>query len=603
MRVLVASAMVFTLFGCEGALFGPRDETIPFRDPTSPGSPTSPTPNPVDPMQPRGATPSPFACDPTQQPRELPLRRLTRHEYVNTVGAFLREALPSSNGAVLNALATPLAAVPEDSVMRANGESHGGYARLDQTTQQATVDATYAVAVELGRQATSSTARLTELMGACATDGSTTNDASCLAALVDKLGPLAVRHSLGADDRAFFIATAGTTPVAPEAVADVLAVMLSAPGFLYHLESGAQLVEQDRYSLDAFELAARLSYHFWQAPPDATLRASAASGALLQDAEYRAQVARLVGDPRSDAMVNEFFEQWFRLHELGSLTSRLGTPQYDAFAGANRPSAQLRDSMFTEVLNAVRWNLRHGASLDELLTDRRQFTTSAELAAIYGAPAWDGTSVPAELPTSRSGLFTRAAFLANDSATTRPVMKGLRLRNALLCDSMPPPPGNLMVTTPELSADATTRQVVANLTEQPGSSCQGCHQMLNPLGYASEGFDALGRERTHQQLYDVNGNPTAAPPIDTSGVPRIDVDDPRPFTDIADVTARLAESRRVDSCFARQYFRYAFQRGESFTVDACALATLDEAARTGSLEAALSSVVQLPGFKTRRITP
>lgn len=558
---------------------------------------------PPGPETPRGEAAIPFECDPAQTPAELPLRRLSRAEYLNTVRAFANAALPQSNGAAWNALGTELGQVPQDTVVKVNGETHGGFSRLDQTTQQATVDATYAVSVALARQVTRPSARLTELMGSCATDANTGNDASCLAALVDKLGPLAVRHTLSADDRAFFIATAGTTPVDPDAVADVLTVMTAAPGFLYHVESGVQPLGGGVFALDAQELAARLSYHFWQAPPDPALRASAASDALLQDGEYRMQVARLLADPRAEVMVNDFFNQWFRLQELGSLTSRVGTAQYDAFAGANRPSVQLRDAMFDDVLSAVRWNVKHGATLDGLLTDSRQYTQSAELASIYEAPVWDGTSEPAQLPATRSGLLTRAAFLANDSANTRPVMKGLRIRTALLCDSIPAPPGNLMVTTPELAADATTRQQIENLTEQPGSSCLGCHRSLNPLGFGSEGFDALGRVRTHQQLFDVGGNATGAPQVNTVSTPRVEFDDDRVFADIGSITRRLAESRRVDSCFARQYFRYSFQRAESLTLDACSLRTLDLAARGGSLTDALAATAFLPGFKSRRLSP
>jgi hypothetical protein len=591
MRTLLVSAMVVVTLGCEGALLGPRAEI--------PGAPTTPAPGTVA----RGEVPVPFACDPQQAPAELPLRRLSRTEYVNTVQAFARSALPASSGVALAAIETPLATVPNDSMVKPLGDTHGGYTRLDQTTQQATVDATYDVAVALAREATRSPARLTELMGACATDADTTNDASCLGALVDKLGPIAVRRALSPADRTFFLETAGTTPVAADAVADVLAVMLSSPGFLYHLEAGAELVEGDRYSLDAYEVASRLSYHFWQGPPDDALRAAAASGALLQDAEYRAQVDRLVRDPRANPVIDEFFAQWFRLSELGSLTSRLGTPVYDAFAGANRPSAALRERMFDDVLAAVRWNVRAGGTLDGLLTDARQFTTDPELAALYDAPAWDGTSEPTPLPAARSGLLTRAAFLANDSANTRPVMKGYRIRNALLCDSIAPPPPGLMVMTPELDPNATTRQVVANLTEQPGSSCLGCHVTMNPLGYASEGFDALGRVRTHQQLFDSSGAPTVAPAVETRGVPHIELEDTGEYADIGAITKRIAESRRFDSCFARQYFRFAFRRAENLTADACALKALDEAARAGSLHDAVSAIAFLPEFKTRRISP
>ncbi len=593
MRKLLVSALVISTLGCEGFIMLPEGAEVP-------GTPTD---VPSDTPGTRGVVAVPFACDAQQQPDELPLRRLSRTEYVNSVQAFVRAALPQSSAAALTALAAPLSAVPNDARAKPLGETHGGYLRLDQTTQQATIDATYDVAVAVAQQATNSAARRSELMGACATDASTTNDAACLSALVDKLGPLALRRALTPADRTFFIDTAGTTPVAADAVADVLAVMLSSPGFLYHVESGAEQLEGDRYALDAFELAARLSYHFWQAPPDDALRASAASGALLQDAEYRAQVARLVADPRAMPVLDDFFAQWFRLHELGSLTSRVGTPVYDAFAGANAPSASLRERMFDDVLAAVRWNVRSGGSLDGLLTDARQFTTDVELAALYGAPAWDGTSEPARLPAARSGLLTRAAFLANDSANTRPVMKGYRIRNALLCDAISPPPPGLVVTTPELDPNATTRQVVANLTEQPRSSCLGCHVALNPLGYASEGFDALGRARTHQQLFDTAGAATVALAVETQAVPRIEFDDDDAYGDIGAVTQRIAASRRFDSCFARQYFRFAFRRAESLTSDACALRALDEAARTGSLADAVSAVAFLPEFKSRRLAP
>ncbi len=501
--------------------------------------------------------------------------------------------------AVMLALAPALAQLPADAVTRPGSESHGGFSRLDQSTQQATVESTYAISVALGEQLTG---HLGELMGTCATDGTSANDAACLDALVDRLGPLALRHALSAEDRAFFVATAGATPVDPAAVADVLAVMTASPGFLYQLESGAQEVSPGVWALDAYELAARLAYHFWQGPPDAELLASAASGALLEEEAYRAQVQRLLEDPRAEPGLDEFVRQWLRLDSLGSLTSRVGTPLYDAFAGANRPTDGLREAMFDDVLRAARWNLREGASLDDFLLDSRQFTTSAELAAIYEAPAWDGVSAPQALPPVRAGLLTRAALLANDSANTRPIMKGLRIRNAVLCDEIPPPPPSVMVTTPELSSESTTRQVVANLTEQRGTSCAGCHSLwLNPMGFSSENFDALGRARTHQQLFDLTGAPTVALPVDTSAVARINSDDDRMFADLREVSSRIAESRRFDSCFARQYFRYTFRRPEVLTGDGCSLRALDDAARAGSLFDALAAPAFLPSFKTRRL--
>lgn len=598
----MGAVAALALTACEGTLVGGLSTgsttspvtpgTVPVEGPTSPPTPPGP----------RGETPSPFTCVPQPAP-ELPLRRLSRDEYRNAVEDFVRAALPMAATSVVSAVQPTLEQVPTDARVAAPGDTHGGFTRLDQTVQQPAVDASWATAVAVANQLTRPSARLGQLLGACATDADASNDAACLRALVNRLAPLAHRAPLRPGEADFYVQTAGATPVAPDAVADVLTLMLGSPGFLYHLESGTGPGPDGTVTLDAFELASRLSFHFWQRPPDDELRARAADGSLSSEAVYRQQVDRLVRDSRAAPVRRQFFDQWFRLDELGSLTSRLGTPQYDAFAGADRPTPALRGAMFDEVLAAAEGAVAEGLSLDAMLLDARHFSTSAELSRLYGVTPWDGRSPLPGAPPHRSGLFTRAAFLANDSATTRPVMKGLRLRSAFLCDTMPPPPGNLMVTTPELSPTATTRDVVANLTEQPQSSCRGCHVLLNPLGYASENFDALGRHRQTQRLFDEQGRATGAPPVRTDAVTRVDIDDDTSLDDIAAVTRRMAESKRVDSCFARHAFRFAFRRPEHLALDGCSLARLDEAARRGTLLDAFAAVAHLPAFKTRRLSP
>ncbi len=597
-RLLGVVLTALALTACEGALVGGLSMDAVGPDAPVPAGPVGPT----SPTAPRGETPSPFECTPQAAP-ELPLRRLSRDEYRNAVEDFVRVALPMAATSVVAAVQPTLDQVPNDARVPAPGDTHGGFTRLDQTVQQPAVDGSWATAVAVATQLTRPSARLGQLLGACATDADVSNDAACLRALVTRLGPVAHRAPLRPGEADFYVQTAGATPVAPDAVADVLTLMLGAPGFLYHLESGTGPGPDGASTLDAFELAARLSFHFWQRPPDDELRARAADGSLSSDAVYRQQVDRLVRDPRAAAVRRQFFDEWFRLDELGSLTSRLGTAQYDAFAGADRPTPALRGAMFDEVLAAAEGAVAQGLSLDAMLLDGRHFSTSAELSRLYGVTPWDGRSPPPAAPPHRSGLFTRAAFLANDSATTRPIMKGLRLRSAFLCDTMPPPPGNLMVTTPELSPTATTRDVVANLTEQRGSSCLGCHTLLNPLGFASEGFDALGRHRETQRLFDEQGRPTGAPAVRTDAVTRVDIDDDTSLDGIAAVTRRMADSKRVDSCFARHAFRFAFRRPEQQSLDGCSLQRLDEAARRGTLLDAFAAVAHLPAFKTRRLSP
>jgi hypothetical protein len=543
-----------------------------------------------------------FTCTPDQTPDELPLRRLTKRQLLNAVRDLVqRTGLGAQDQSqVLAAVMPTLSAFPEDRLVGVPGEKHGGFTQLDQAIQQGQVDVTYAAANELGRELTSSTARLGALLGACATDGSTANDLQCLRDFVASFGALVERRPLDTADVDFYVSVAGTTPVAPAAVADVVALLFTSPRFLYHVEEGDPSASGPS-ALDAYALASRLSFHFWQTIPDQALLDAAASGALLTEDGYRAQVQRLFDDPRTDAALDDFFAHWFRLDELPPLNTRVGTPVFDAFAGADVPTATLHQEMMAEVLDASRDVARSGGAVGDLLTSRRFFARSDALARLYRQPAWDGVSTPVDfMEASRTGLLTRAAFLATGSANTRPVMKGFRIRNALLCQKVPPPPNNAMATPIELMPDLTTRETVAAITEAPGSACAGCHAtLLNPLGYATENFDALGRHRTMQQLFDEQGRPTIAKPIDTRATPNVSGVS-TPIDGAAELTRLLAEGGEFQTCFVRQYFRFTFQRMEDDVLDGCLLQSLQSAALSGApLRDVLMATVLAPEFKRR----
>ena len=182
-------------------------------------------------------------------------------------------------------------------------------------------------------------------------------------------------------------------------------------------------------------------------------------------------------------------------------------------------------------------------------------------------------------------------------------MKGVFIRKALLCDQIPPPPENANATPPALSPDSTTREVVEGLTEQEGTTCAGCHAVLiNPLGFATEDFDALGRHRTEQVLYDDDGNVTGSKPVDTTSVPRVDPDDDRMSSGAADLTQYMLESERVHACFARTYMRWTFGRPEDLDRDGCMLNAMTSDLVAGApLEEVLREIALRDEFKTRDI--
>ncbi len=541
---------------------------------------------------------------PLGEESSMPLPRLTRDEYIATLGDLLHETMPAAANDIMRTVLPLMESLPADQLVAPPTEMHGGFARLDQSQQQMYADVPFQVAVQVGREATKSRPLLESLVGECARgEGNVSIDRACFEGFIRRFGELALRRPLDDEDVAFYVGDAPETQISSEMVANVVIRLLSAPRFLYHVESGTTPAgADDIFALDAWELASRLSYHFWGTMPDATLREAARTGALLEPERYEAEVGRLFADARTAPTLSSFFTQWFwPLIELPALDSRAQDPVFKAFAGANIPSAELRGRMVQEVVDAASFIANGGGSVRDLLTNRQSFARDAELAAIYGVTPWDGTGAPPELPKERAGLLTRAAFLTTGTANTRPIMKGVFIRTTLLCDNIPPPPQDGMAVAINLSPTLSTRQVVEEITEKE-TRCSGCHQsQINPLGFASENFDSLGRLRSTQTLFDMAGNVVGQAPVNTRTVPRLG-GDARESSGIVELSQWLADSGRVESCFAQRWFRFTFRRVESTTGDHALIEVLANAAREGGpLGDMLKASALRPEFKRRRV--
>ena len=523
------------------------------------------------------STPTDFQCDSEQVPDSLPLKRLTHAQYASTVFDLVRFALPAESAAgqadAVIADITPVVAQLPDDLRLGPDKTFAKFTRLDQAVQQEHVDASYAVATAVGAALTSNAARLGVVAGSCATDADAANDDACLDAFIRSFGERALRRAVTDDDVAFYRVPAGAAPLDAPDYGDVIALMMTSPDALYFVESGDGK-EGASVKLGAYELASRLSYHFWQSMPDEALFASARSGELLTETGYAAQVERVFADPKTHAAVSRFFSEWLENTALQELDSRVGDPVFDAFANGFTPGPDLREEMLAEVVDAsTYYAFDQPGTYDDFVTSKKSFARTEDLASIYGVGVWDGASEPPDFAEpERAGLLTRAAYVATGSANTRPIMKGVFLRKALLCDDVALPPPNAAANPPALSSDLTTRQVVEQLT---GSGvCASCHPtQINPLGFATENFDALGRVRTEQRFFDVvTGAVVGSAPIDTSGVPNVDEGDATPSANASDLTDLVVASKKLHACFARQYFRFTFGRIEDLDKDGCALA-------------------------------
>lgn len=553
-----------------------------------------------DDKEPGGTTnPASFACDTDLTPAAIPLRRLSHLQYRNTISDIVRVAAPKSASVVIDAVSPIMNQLPQD--QRIGPDKHyAGFSRRDQALQQEHVDGLYAVGAAVGKELTKSNAELEEVAGTCATDADGTNDGACLDAMIRRIGELALRRPVSDEDVAFYRGPAGDAPFEPADYADVLALLLNAPHLMYFVEHGQDGTDPS-VPLDGYELASRLSYHFWQTLPDAELFAAAKSGELLTEAGFDAQLQRVFKDSRTRDAVGEFFGQWLENSTLEELDSRAGTPLFDAFAGMTTVGPDLREAMLAEVTDAaLYYTFDAPGGFRDLLLDRHSFAKSSELASIYGVPVWSNGEPPMMSEPERVGLITRAAYLSTGSANTRPIMKGVFLRKALLCDDIPAPPPNAAANPPQLSETASTREVVVELTGN--GACASCHTVtINPLGFATENFDSLGRVRKVQTLFDPNtGMVVGSAPVDTTSVPRIDTADETASKGADDVMKLIADSPKPYACFARQYFRYTFGRQEDTKRDGCALSEMKVALDASKpMSDVLVAIAKSKAFRSR----
>jgi hypothetical protein len=135
-----------------------------------------------------------------------------------------------------------------------------------------------------------------------------------------------------------------------------------------------------------------------------------------------------------------------------------------------------------------------------------------------------------------------------------------------------------------------------------GTVCAGCHRsLINPLGFATESFDALGRYRTEQQFFDAQGNAAGSKPIDTSGVPYVTSGSEAPAAGAAELMEQIVSSGKVEACLSRNFFRYTFARWEDLTSDGCALESMRQVLASGGSVVDLVMAATLDGSFRERV--
>ncbi len=284
------------------------------------------------------------------------------------------------------------------------------------------------------------------------------------------------------------------------ALKETLAVVLASPMFLYLSEPS---VDDKRRPLTSAELATRLSFFLWSAPPDAALRELAKGNGLLKPEVLTAQTERLLSDPRAEGFIRAFVQQWLSMDRFDFF--EINRASYPRFDNGTKLSAR------EEVFETIAYQLQHDASIRDLLKSD-YVVIDRVLANYYGLAGvkeqgFEKVMLPPGSP--RGGLLGMAAihFMGSNGERTSPVERGAWVLRKLLHDPPPPAPANVPALTRLAGKVLTTRERL--LAHQEDPQCMSCHRKIDPIGYGLENFDAAGQWRAEDsyQAIGADGKP------------------------------------------------------------------------------------------------
>jgi hypothetical protein len=357
------------------------------------------------------------------------------------------------------------------------------------------------------------------------------NDQACLRNFVTAFGRRVLRRPLTDVE-----ADAYVTKFRPFAVESndfgraqslIVRALLQDMEFLYRVELGQPTATPGLTRLSGYEVASRLSYFLWGTTPDDALLDAAGAGERLQTpAAVKQAATRMLADPRARRGVGKFHAMW------------LGYQRQPPAAPLQKPMLDETRALLERVIFDERRPWLDLFRLSETYVD-------ATLAAHYGLPApAAGAAWTSYGATGRQGVLSHGTFLGVERkhADTSPTMRGQLIRTRLMCQAIPPPPGNLMVDIDAAPTDGNCKTDRYSMWKRDG--CKGCHELMDPIGHGLERYDMAGAARDIAP--DDQGKAGCA--LTGQGA----VLGQGAFTGPAGLSDRLIESKALESCVATQ---------------------------------------------------
>jgi hypothetical protein len=465
------------------------------------------------------------ASEPPEAPEQVGptgLRRLTSREYDATLADLLMDHHAASNLLLPEDLRTPF---------------DNAYAL--QNPSSVLIEAAELLAADAAARLIADPERRDAIVG-CTPASS--GDAECFRSFVRSFGRRAFRRPLTASEEE---ALMGLLDLAVEkndfhtGVESVVRTLLQAPSFLYRVEVGTPVDgDPELFRLSGYEIASRLSYFLWGTMPSDELLDHAEVGELDHADGIRETARQMLEDPRALEIVTTFHAMWMGYESLPH-----------SYELAMAMQAETRALFERVVFDEKRpWQ--------DVLRLQETFVND-QLAEHYGMTppgSAEGTWVPWE-DTKRKGLLGQGSFLSlgGKFGDTSPTQRGLLIRTRLFCQVIPPPPDDEDVNVDEPPGESEDQCKAERYAahEEEGTSCKGCHQMIDPIGFGLERYDEAGRYRTHDP-----GRPECV--IDDTG----ELVGVGAFSGPAELADLMIESGLLNRCIVSQLYRFAIGRYE-----------------------------------------
>jgi len=510
---------------------------------------------------------------PATDPGRVTLHRLNRAEYNNTVadllGTTLRpaDAFPADDpGGDFDNVSDVLSLSP----LHLSMYQSAAQALIDDAMTNTTLRAKL-VTCDLAGQATAMT---------------------CARTVLTSFMPLAWRRPVAAADVdshvAVVTAATGQGQTVEQGLRLALTAVLMSPHFVFRVELDSDPLSLVPHPLGGYELASRLSYFLWSSMPDDTLTAAAADGSLVKTDTLASQVDRMLASPKAQALVDNFAGQWLYIRQIDDMQ-----PDPTIFTSFDEP---LRAAMKSEAQLLFRDVALNGAPADTLFNANYLYANS-RLASHYGLSGVTSTTpvkVTLTPDSHRGGILAQGGFLTATSHPnkTSPVKRGKWVLNQLLCYDVPPPPPGVQTTLPDVGTTGTLRQALEAHRANP--VCAACHQLMDPIGFGLENYDAIGAYRAQEAGMNID----SAGQLPSGGK----------FSGTQELSSLIAADPSFAGCLTQKLYTYALGRLPDKTptqMDGQTLNSITTTFRSGGLsfKNLLKSIVTAPTFLNRRGEP